>query len=73
MNGLRWALVASAAVISLLVGFRMPPDAAHDAWWNRIPAFFAFFGFIGCLLIIFLAKFLGKVLLRKKEDYYDAD
>jgi hypothetical protein len=73
MNGLYRALLAVAAVLTLLVGFWMPHDAAHDAWWNRIPAFFALFGFIGCLAIIFFAKFLGKVLLRKEEDYYDAD
>ncbi len=73
MNGLSRALLTVAAVLSLLAGFRLSHDAAHDAWWNRIPAFFALFGFIGCLAIIFFAKFLGKVLLRKKEDYYDAD
>lgn len=73
MNRLRWALLGIIAVISLAAGFAMPHDAAHDAWWNRIPAFFALFGFCGCLLIIFFAKALGKALLQKKEDYYDAD
>ena len=73
MNGLYRTLLAIAAILSLLAGFWMSPDAAHDAWWNRIPAFFALFGFIGCIVIIFSAKFLGKVLLRRKEDYYDAD
>lgn len=73
MNRLSRAFLALAAVLSLLAGFWLPPDAAHDMWWNRIPAFFALFGFIGCLGIIFFAKFLGKVLLRKREGYYDAD
>lgn len=73
MNKLRWALLAIAAIVSLWGGFATPHDPAHYAWWNRIPAFFALFGFIGCILIIFFAKSLGKLFLRKGEDYYDAD
>ena len=73
MSGLRWALLAVAAVVSLLGGFAIPHDPAHDAWWNRIPAFFALFGFLGCVAIIFFAKSLGKLFLRKGVEYYDAD
>ena len=73
MNKLRWVLLGITAVLSLLGGFALPYDPAHDAWWNRIPAFFALFGFIGCIVIIFFAKSLGKLFLRKGEDYYDAD
>jgi hypothetical protein len=73
MNKLLWALFAIATVASLWGGFATPHDPAHDAWWNRIPAFFALFGFFGCLGIIFFAKGLGKLFLRKGEKYYDAD
>jgi len=73
MNKLRWALLAIATIVSLWGGFATPPNPAHDAWWNRIPVFFALFGFFGCILIIFFAKSLGKLFLRKREDYYDAD
>jgi hypothetical protein len=73
MNPLRWTLLGIAAAVSLAVGFALPHDPAHDAWWDRIPAFFALYGFIGCLLIIVFAKSLGKLFLRKREDYYDAD
>ena len=73
MNGRRWVLLVIVAVISLAAGFSAPHDAAHDQWWNRVPAFFALFGLVGCLLIIVFAKALGKALLQKKEGYYDAD
>jgi len=73
MNGLLWALLGIAAVISLLGGFAAPHDPVHDTWWNSIPVFFALVGFIGCVLIIFFAKSLGKLFLRKRADYYDAD
>ena len=73
MNKLRWALLAIATIVSLWGGFAAPHDPAHDAWWNRIPVFFAFFGFFGCIVIIFFAKILGKLFLRKGDEYYDAD
>ncbi len=73
MNRLWWALLAIATGVSLWGGFATPQDPAHGAWWNRIPVFFALFGFLGCVAIIFFAKSLGKLFLRKREDYYDAD
>jgi hypothetical protein len=73
MRKLLWALLAIATIASLAGGFAIPHDPAHDAWWDRIPAFFALFGFLGCVAIIFLAKSLGKLFLRKRADYYDAD
>ena len=42
-----------------------------EHWWNRLPGFYALFGFIGCLALIALSLGLGKILLRKDERYYD--
>lgn len=39
--------------------------------WEDIPGFYALFGLIACILIIVMAKALGKLWLMKKEDYYD--
>lgn len=39
--------------------------------WDKIPGFNAVFGLISCVLIVVVSKFLGKVWLQKKEDYYD--
>jgi hypothetical protein len=30
-------------------------------------------GFAACIVIIFFAKILGKLFLRKEDEYYDAD
>ncbi len=40
----------------------------HD--WERLPAFYAIYGFIGCVLLVLVAKEMRKVLMRR-EDYYD--
>ena len=36
----------------------------------EFPAFHAFYGFIACILIILVSKFIGYLVMRK-EDYYD--
>lgn len=38
--------------------------------WENIPAFYAIYGFIGCVLLVVIAKEMRKVLMRK-EHYYD--
>jgi len=38
--------------------------------WENLPAFFALYGFVACVLLVLLAKLLRKVVMRK-EDYYD--
>ena len=38
--------------------------------WEKIPGFYAIYGFIACVLIIAVSKSLGR-LLKRKGDYYD--
>ncbi|MDP6969535.1 MAG: hypothetical protein QGG88_10570 [Gammaproteobacteria bacterium] len=38
--------------------------------WENIPAFYAVYGFIGCVMLVIVAKAMRKVLM-KEEDYYD--
>ncbi len=45
------------------------PKHGHFAW-EAVPCFFAAYGFIGCVSLIFVAKGL-RALVKKKEDYYD--
>ena len=38
--------------------------------WEKIPAFYAIYGFVACVLLVLIAKRMRKVVMRK-EDYYD--
>lgn len=40
--------------------------------WENIPAFYALFGFIACVVLVLLATEMRKLVMRK-EDYYDVD
>ena len=45
------------------------PKHGHFAW-EEAPFFFAVYGFIGCVSLIFIARVL-RFLVKRKEDYYD--
>jgi membrane protein YdbS with pleckstrin-like domain len=42
-----------------------------DHPWESLWGFYAFFGFVACVLLVLLAKQLRK-LLKRREDYYDS-
>ena len=56
--------------LTCLLGFIFPNRHPHF-WWQRIPVYDALFGFLGCVLIIHGAKWLGHRWLMRDEDYYD--
>ncbi|ANK92986.1 MULTISPECIES: hypothetical protein [unclassified Rhizobium] len=40
--------------------------------WDSLPGWSAVYGFVSCVLLIFVSKFLGhRVGLMQREDYYD--
>lgn len=38
----------------------------------ELPGFIAAFSFLGCILIIVGSKRLGKLMLQRREDYYES-
>ena len=38
--------------------------------WESAPAFYAVYGFVACVSLIFIAKVL-RLLVKRREDYYD--
>jgi hypothetical protein len=66
MKTLHWIILIAVLVMTLVAQILTDPYY----WWDRILGFFAIFGFVGCLLIMFVAKFLGHIMVSKKPDYY---
>ncbi len=54
----------------LALGLLVPGEPLHH-FWEKIPLFEAIFGFLGCLVIIFVSKALGQFFIQKREDYYN--
>ncbi len=59
------------AIIALTMATVVGQFIEHYYWWEAIPGFFAAFAFIGCMILMFGAKLLGKILVTKSPDYYE--
>lgn len=69
MKRWHWLALLVLSLASLAAEFSIEHHGDH--WWSAIPAFYILFGFIGCLAIILISKFLGKLFLQQKENYYN--
>ena len=68
----KWHWISLITLIGITLAAQIFATHEKDEhWYNIIPAFWSVFGFVGCLLIIAVAKGLGKFFLQRKEDYYD--
>ncbi len=67
MKKIYWVILVVMTGISLIGQY----SSEHHHWWDMIPAFYAVYGFVGCILIIKISKWFGKKIVFKDEDYYD--
>ena len=57
------------ALCILLLSDFFIPKRVHFSW-ETAPEFYAVYGFVACVSLIFIAKIL-RWLVKRKEDYYD--
>jgi hypothetical protein len=70
MNKIVWSIVGITLLITLGLEFTFLSD--YDShWWNSIPAFYALYGFLCCVAIIYFGKFLAKNIVNRDIHYYD--
>lgn len=64
-----YGVLALLVVIDALP-FLVDKEHAHTKV-EHLPGFWSVFGFVACMLIIFLSKWYGHAGIMKREDYYD--
>lgn len=70
MKTWHWIILGVLILITLILEFTYL--AGYDShWWNNIPMFYGIYGFLGCVITIFIAKGLGKLFIYRNEGYYD--
>ena len=57
-------------VLLVAADFIIPRHEIHF-FGDKVPGFWSLFGFISCVLIIVVSKWLGHDWLLRDEDYYD--
>lgn len=62
-----WGLVAAIALMIVLE--LVLPMGLSDTkpWWHHTTGFFAVFGVVACVALVYVAKFLGKLGLQQPE------
>lgn len=70
MKTWHWIALGIITLISLVLEFVFLAD--YDShWWNSIPGFYIIWGFLSCVAIIYISKWIGKLFILSEEDYYD--
>jgi hypothetical protein len=67
-----WTLFFIGLAVSLILDFVwLRSDVLHYHFpFQYLPEFFAIFGIFGCMLLILIAKGMGRFIVRG-EDYYE--
>jgi hypothetical protein len=52
----------------LLLDFVLHRHVYHS--WEHLPGFYPLYGFVGCVVLVVIAKWMRKLLMRS-EAYYD--
>ena len=58
----------ASLVVLLIVDFFIHKHPHFS--WEGAPEFYAVYGFVSCVALIFIAKLL-RLIVRRDEDYYD--
>lgn len=66
-----YAGLAALALLEAALPRLLQTEPTHF-WFEDIPAWGSLYGLLSCVAIIVVSKLLGKVLLIRKEDYYDS-
>ena len=69
-DNVKWVLRVFYVICAILVIADFIFHRHIGLAWEEIPAFYAIYGFIACVLLVLVAKEMRKVVMRK-EDYYD--
>ena len=66
----RFCLYLTAAIVLI---WSLTLDHSHAHTWveQHIPGFWSIFGFVSCVILVFVSAWLGRAGLAQEEDYYD--
>jgi hypothetical protein len=70
MKNWQWIVLGLLFLISLILEFTVLAD--YDShWWNAVPAFYALWGFVCTVVLVFAGKFISTNIVKRDPDYYD--
>jgi hypothetical protein len=67
---LLYAVCAAFVLLDLVFLFGWADKEAHYGWENMV-GFYSAYGFVSCVLLVFVAKYLLRPAVIRSEKYYD--
>ena len=64
-------IVAYAVLIFIILMDLFIPRHEIHFFGDAIPGFWSIFGFIACILIILISKWIGRLGIMQEENYYN--
>ena len=60
----------AALILIIVIDFIIPRHEVHF-FGDGIPGFWSLFGFVACILIILISKWIGHLGIMQEENYYN--
>lgn len=60
----------AALILIIVIDFFIPRHEVHF-FGDGIPGFWSLFGFVACILIILISKWIGQLGIMQDENYYN--
>ena len=60
----------AALILIFVIDFFIPRHKLHF-FGDEIPGFWSIFGFVACILIILISKWIGRLGIMQDENYYN--
>jgi len=57
-------------ILIIVIDFFIPRHEVHF-FGDQIPGFWSLFGFVACILIILISKWIGHLGIMQDENYYN--
>ena len=57
-------------ILIIVIDFFIPHHEIHF-FGDGIPGFWSLFGFVACILIILISKWIGRLGIMQEENYYN--
>ena len=63
------AVFFSSIVLLFIIDFFIPKHGYSP--WENWPVFYAIFGFVACVILVLVSRFILRPLVKRKENYYE--
>lgn len=56
-------------ILILIIDFFVPKHGHYE--WENVPEFYAAYGLVSCIVLVLVAKYILRRIVKRSEDYYD--